>query len=79
MLALLRICWCLQRSGKLPRISNTPWRGDSGLWDSVLLPNGRNYSLIGGWYDDGELHFGVAAYKTKSETQPLSTSDCMGS
>ncbi|GBF97993.1 six-hairpin glycosidase [Raphidocelis subcapitata] len=24
-----------QRSGKVPRISNTPWRGNSGLWDSV--------------------------------------------
>jgi hypothetical protein len=44
-----------QRSGKLPRISNTPWRGNSGLWDSVLLPNGRNYSLLGGWYDDGGM------------------------
>ena len=44
-----------QRSGKLPRISNTPWRGNSGLWDSVLLPNGKNYSLLGGWYDDGGM------------------------
>jgi len=44
-----------QRSGKLPRVSNTPWRGNSGLWDSVLLPNGRNYSLLGGWYDDGGM------------------------
>jgi hypothetical protein len=44
-----------QRSGKVPRISNTPWRGNSGLWDSVLLPNGRNYSLLGGWYDDGGM------------------------
>jgi endoglucanase len=44
-----------QRSGKVPRISNTPWRGNSGLWDSVLLPNGKNYSLLGGWYDDGGM------------------------
>lgn len=44
-----------QRSGKLPRISNTPWRGNSGLWDSIILPNGKNYSLIGGWYDDGGM------------------------
>ncbi|WIA15640.1 hypothetical protein OEZ85_002267 [Tetradesmus obliquus] len=44
-----------QRSGKLPRISNTPWRGNSGVWDSVLLPNGKNYSLLGGWYDDGGM------------------------
>jgi hypothetical protein len=46
---------CVQRSGKLPRISNTPWRGNSAVWDSVLLPNGRNYSLLGGWYDDGGM------------------------
>lgn len=44
-----------QRSGKLPRISNTPWRGNSATWDSVLLPNGKNYSLLGGWYDDGGM------------------------
>jgi hypothetical protein len=106
-----------QRSGKLPRISNTPWRGNSGLWDSIILPNGeqpkpspslvglalplaggsstaqqafrccacplrhapcpppspprhtpltlrsccpargagKNYSLVGGWYDDGGM------------------------
>jgi hypothetical protein len=46
---------CPQRSGKLPRISNTPWRGNSAVWDSVLLPNGRNYSLLGGWHDDGGM------------------------
>jgi len=44
-----------QRSGKVPRISNTPWRGNSGLWDSIILPNGKNYSLVGGWYDDGGM------------------------
>ena len=45
-----------QRSGKLPRISNTPWRGNSGLWDSVLVPGtSTNISLTGGWYDDGGL------------------------
>lgn len=44
-----------QKSGKVPRISNTPWRGNSGLWDSIILPNGKNYSLVGGWYDDGGM------------------------
>ena len=45
-----------QRSGKLPRISNTPWRGNSGLWDSILVPGtSKNISLTGGWYDDGGM------------------------
>eukprot|EP00879_Flechtneria_rotunda_P009977 GHRR01010433.1.p1 GENE.GHRR01010433.1~~GHRR01010433.1.p1 ORF type:complete len:1225 (+),score=296.26 GHRR01010433.1:1011-4685(+) len=44
-----------QKSGKLPRISNTPWRGNSAVWDSIILPSGKNYSLVGGWYDDGGM------------------------
>ncbi len=31
-----------QRSGKLPRISNTPWRGNSHMYDSIILPNGEH-------------------------------------
>jgi len=38
-----------QRSGRLPRISNVPWRGNSAIFDSVLLSGNRNVSLIGGW------------------------------
>lgn len=44
-----------QRSGRLPRISNVPWRGNSAIFDSVLLSGNRNVSLIGGWYDDGGM------------------------
>jgi hypothetical protein len=39
-----------QRSGRLPRVSNVPWRGNSALFDSVIVPGtSRNVSLIGGW------------------------------
>lgn len=42
-----------QRSGKLPRDNPYPFVKDSGLFDSIILPNGRNISLVGGWYHDG--------------------------
>jgi hypothetical protein len=38
-----------QRSGRLPRISNVPWRGNSAIFDSVLMSGNRNVSLTGGW------------------------------
>ena len=41
-----------QRSGKLPKLTDVPWRGDSALWDSTLV-SGRNVSLTDGWYHDG--------------------------
>ncbi|KAJ0983816.1 hypothetical protein J5N97_002172 [Dioscorea zingiberensis] len=39
-----------QRSGKLPRNSRIPWRGDSGLDDGKL----SNVDLVGGYYDAGD-------------------------
>ncbi|KAK1288499.1 Endoglucanase 16 [Acorus calamus] len=39
-----------QRSGKLPRNSRIPWRGDSGLDDGKLA----NVDLVGGYYDAGD-------------------------
>lgn len=38
-----------QRSGRLPRISNVPWRGNSAIFDSVAMAGNRNVSLTGGW------------------------------
>jgi endoglucanase len=43
-----------QQSGKLPKNFPVPWRQSANLWDSVILPNGRNYSLVGGWFDQGD-------------------------
>jgi hypothetical protein len=43
-----------QQSGKLPRNFPVPWRQSANLWDSMILPNGKNYSLVGGWFDQGD-------------------------
>ncbi|WIA22858.1 hypothetical protein OEZ86_009804 [Tetradesmus obliquus] len=40
-----------QRSGKLPAGNRIPWRGNAGLQDKA--PNGA--SIVGGWYDAGDL------------------------
>lgn len=61
-----------QRSGKLPRTTNVPWRGNSGLWDSIIGPGGRNQSLVGGWYDDGG--FLKISYSTATTVMMLSWS-----
>lgn len=38
-----------QQSGRLPRISNVPWRSNSAVFDSVMMAGNRNVSLTGGW------------------------------
>lgn len=42
-----------QRSGKLPRDNPYPFITDSAMFDSIVLPNGRNVTLVGGYYHDG--------------------------
>ncbi|KAG1371418.1 endoglucanase 9 [Cocos nucifera] len=42
-----------QRSGRLPKLNNVSWRGNSGMKDGISDPSyGR--SLVGGFYDAGD-------------------------
>ncbi|KAH9332013.1 hypothetical protein KI387_004121 [Taxus chinensis] len=50
-----------QKSGRLPKKNNVPWRGNSGLQDGISDPSVRLSlrDLVGGYYDAGDqIKFG---------------------